>query len=158
MSIVELPPGSAIPDGVEDEASEVSISEPPDEKSPSARRKRKSKDQNAKRKTTETPTLLDPDLTHKKRSDQVATSNDTRSEHSKTRSSKGRASPRTPVRNSPLPTESKSFTPTSGIESTSSKLDSDSSFDLGRFKLKTILYRVLDFPPNISKYVGIHIV
>merc|ERR1712015_198052 len=114
MSIVELPPGTVIPDGVEDEASEVSISEPPDEKSPSARRKRKSKDQNAKRKTTETPTLLDPDLAHKKRIDQVATSNEARSEHSKNRSSKGRASPRTPVRNSPLPTESKSFTPTSG--------------------------------------------
>ena len=82
MSIVELPPGTVIPDGAEDEASEVSISEPPDEKSPSTR-KRKPKDQNAKRKMTETPTLLDPDLTHKKRSDQVVAPHDTKSEHSK---------------------------------------------------------------------------
>ena len=70
MSIVELPPGTVIPDGAEDEASEVSISEPPEEKSPSVQ-KRKSKEQKAKRKMTETPTLLDPDLSHKKRTDQV---------------------------------------------------------------------------------------
>ena len=126
MSIVELPPGTLVPDGAEDEASEVSISEPPDEKSPSTR-KRKSKDQNAKRKTTETPTLLDPDLAHKKRSDQVITANDTRSEHSKNKNNKGRSSPRTPSRNSPLVTERKASTPTSGIESVSSKLESDSS-------------------------------
>ena len=126
MSIVELPPGTVIPDGAEDEASEVSISEPPDDKSPSTR-KRKSKDQHVKRKMTETPTLLDPDLTHKKRSDQVVAPHDTGSEHSKNRSSKGRASPKTSARSSPLPTERKSSTPTSGIESASSKLENDSS-------------------------------
>ena len=125
MSIVELPPGTAIPDGAEDEASEVSISEPPDDKSPSVH-KRKTKEQKAKRKMTETPTLLDPDLSHKKRSDQVvSTPPETRSEHSKNRSSKGRSSPRTPSRNSPLQTERS--TPTSGIDSASSKLDTESS-------------------------------
>ena len=88
MSIVELPADAVIPDGVEDEASEASVAEP---MSPTVARRRKSKEQKAKRKMNETPTLLDPDLAHKKRSedsDQVV-------KQRRRSASKGRASPKT---------------------------------------------------------------
>lgn len=69
MSIEELPPDSEVPNDLEDEHSEVSVSEPPDEAAKPVAKKRKEK---TKRKLKETPSMLDPSLTAKKREPQMA--------------------------------------------------------------------------------------
>ncbi|TRY75426.1 hypothetical protein TCAL_00703 [Tigriopus californicus] len=68
MFIEELPPESEVPNDLEDEHSEVSVSEPPDEAAKPVAKKRKEK---TKRKLRETPSMLDPSLTAKKREPQT---------------------------------------------------------------------------------------